>query len=209
MYINNLTGKPIKDISFAGYFFSIPAGVSVCWDKFGEFLFNDIYKISGDGGGVSPVVRATAALWKGDRFVDVVRFPINYELIPARKDLFKLAKQRGIDKVTMEMWEEDDNVTNEDIVKAINALDVPEEVKYPKPGADTVDATASAEADAAEDALSGPGAAGATADVPTPPAPAEKAKTAAPSVAGAKTASASKGAKKAAKKAPSTPKPVK
>lgn len=206
MYINNITGKVIKNISFNGYYFSIPIGVSLAWVPFAKFLFKDIYPINGEGGGPLPVVMATASQWKGDRYVDVVRFPMNYELIPARKDLFKLAKSRGIPKVTLDAWEEDESITNEEIVKAINELDVPEEVKYPTAGPDTSDSTDDADA-AAEGALNDtPGPKGALSDVQTPTAPAQKPLKAVPSVTRPKTVKASGPAKKAARKAPTTPK---
>lgn len=195
MYINNITGKPIKEISFSGYYFTIPAGVSVCWDKFGEFLFKDIYKISGEGGGTPPVVPATAAMWKGDRYVEVKRFPLNHELIPARRDLIKLAKQRGVDKATLELWDEEETIENKVIVDAINELAVPEEIQYPSAEAAKVDPEAAAAEKAAEDALKGPPA-------PVVPVVAPK-----PAPAVGKTVAAKKVAKKqAAKKTPSTPK---
>lgn len=206
MYINNITGKTIKNISFGGYYFSIPAGVSLAWGPFAKFLLKDIYPINGEGGGASPVVMATASQWKGDRYVDVVRFPMNYELIPARKDLFKLAKQRGVPKVTLDAWEEDESITNEEIVKTINEMDVPEEIKYPV--ADPAETAPADDANtAAEDALNAPapdvqGAANTPASAAAPQAP----KNAAPRVGGSKTAKASGSAKKAARKAPTTPK---
>ncbi len=197
MYLNNLTGKAIKDISFAGFMFTIPAGVSLAWPKFGEFLFKDIYKVQGDGGGVPPVVPATAAQWKGDRYVEVKRFPMDSTLIPARKDLMRIAKQRGIDKVTLEQWDEDETIENKTIVDAINDLEVPEEIKFPIPAGATVDVEAEAAAKAADDAIT---------DTTVKVEPAPEASKQAPGVGKAAGAAKTTAAKKAAPKAPKTPK---
>lgn len=199
MYINNLSGKPIKDISFAGLSFSIPAGISACWDKFGQFLFKDIYKIEGADGGVPAVVLATAAQWKGDRYVEVVRFPMNHELIPSRRDLIRIAKQRGVDKVTLEQWDEDQTIENSEIVKAINELAVPDEVKYPTPEESKVDSVAADLEQAADDVV-----ADKLVVAETPKATVAK-PVRVPAV-GAKPKSEKVAGKTAAKKAPATPK---
>lgn len=202
MYINNLSGKPIKDISFAGFSFTIPAGITACWDKFGQFLFKDIYKIEGADGGVPAVVLATAAQWKGDRYVEVVRFPMNHELIPSRRDLIRIAKQRGVDKVTLEQWDEDQTIENSEIVKAINELAVPDEVKYPTPEEQKVDPAAADIERAADDAVTDT-----TVKVEAPKAPKAPAVKPARVPAVGATSKAEKTAdKKPAKKAPATPK---
>lgn len=204
MYINNLAGKPIKDISFAGLLFTIPVGVSVCWDKFGQFLFKDIYKIEGDNGGVPPVVPATAAQWKGDRYVEVVRFPMNHELIPARRDLIRIAKQRGVDKVTLEQWDEDEKIENSEIVKTINELAVPDDVKFPRPEVTEVDPAAADAESAADEALKDAATTDKTVKVEAPKASVSK-PARVPAVGGKpKTAKAAD--KKAAAKTPTTPK---
>lgn len=131
MFINNITGQPIKDITFDGYWFTIPAGVSICWDKFGEWLLKDIYKL-GDGGTLPPVIVAPASSWKGDRYVEVRRFELDSKLIPSRKDLIRIAKQRGVDPTLIEQFNEDETIEPADIAKAISDLPVPEDIKYPK-----------------------------------------------------------------------------
>lgn len=151
MYINNLTGKPIKDISFEGFWFSIPAGISLCWDKFGEMLLTKIYPANAPGGGVPPVVRSTAQSWDGVRYVDVRRFEINSELVPARTDLLKIAKRRGVDAQTIENWKEDEQVSPKEIAQAINDLDVPDHIKYPAADETTTVSDSSKDAEAALD----------------------------------------------------------
>lgn len=195
MILNNTTQAPIKDISFEGYWFTLPVGVFACWDKFGEFLTSSIYKIDGDGGGVPPVIPATPAQWGGVKYADVRRFELNGELIPSKKDLLKLAKQRGVDAEQIEAWTEDESIENKDIAQVINELAVPDAIKYPAvaevaaPKASTID-----EADAIVNA---PGAQTTT----TPPPAAPKA----PTVAGAPAKKGAKG-KTVAKKVPVTPK---
>lgn len=208
MFIKNLAAKPIKDISFEGYFFTIPVGVSNCWDKFGEFLFKNIYKIEGDGGGIPAVIQATAEQYKGVLHVEVKRFPINHEHIPARKDLLKIAKQRGVDAVTIEEWNEDETIENKEIVDAINNLSVPEHIAYPKVGDETAqDVELKDSADTAEDALKDDTVTDTTVKVEAPTkVPAKAPKT--PSTGG-KSGSGKKTDKKAAAKAPKTPTPPK
>lgn len=133
MYINNLTGKAIRDISFEGFMFSIPAGVSLAWKPFGQFILKNLYPAKqGEGGGVPPVVEAKASQWKGDRYVEVVRFKLNAALIPKRADLLKIAKQRGVDAETIESWKEDESFDNEEISRAINELEVPDHIRFPE-----------------------------------------------------------------------------
>ena len=135
--MNNVTGKPIKDITFEGYVFTIPAGVSLCWDKFGEFIFSKIYPQTATG--ISPVVLAKASQWKGDRYVDVRRFELNAGLIPKRADLLKIGKQRGVDAETLEQWREDEAIDNKEIARVINELAVPDLIKYPAPAEEVTD----------------------------------------------------------------------
>lgn len=147
MYLNNLTGKPVKDISFEGYMFTIPAGVSLCWDKFGTFILN-LYKPAGEGAGIPPVIAATAKQWKGDRYVDVRRFALNASHIPKRADLLKIAKERGIEASQLEQWKEDETIPNDEIARAINELEVPDAIKYPEATPDaSADNTAEKTAD--------------------------------------------------------------
>lgn len=133
MFINNLTGKTIKDISFEGFWFSIPVGISCCWDKFGQWILKDIYPTSASGS-LPPVIQATFEHWDGKRFVDVRRFELNAALIPGRNDLYRIAKERGIPREVIEEWKDDEALDPKEIVKAINELDVPDYIKYPSHG---------------------------------------------------------------------------
>lgn len=216
MYINNITGKPIKDISFEGFMFTIPAGVSVCYEPFGKFVLN-LYKVEGERGGAAPVVEAKPSQWKGDRYVAVRRFDLNFELIPKRADLIKIAKSRGIDAETIEQWKEDEEIDNSEIAKTINELDVPDHIAFPVVG-DTTEVPTDEEK-AAEDALNGPqtgagepedDAPGADAEQTTPAAPAAKPTgPAAPTTKAAEKRGAAKKVAKAVAKAPKTRKPSK
>jgi hypothetical protein len=163
MYINNITKKPITNISFEGYWFTVPAGVSIVWDKFGKFLTEVIYKIDGTGGGMPPVVEATAAEWDGKQYAEVRRFEINAEHIPNKNDLIKIAKQRGVDAETIEQWKEDESLENADIAKAINELAVPDFVKYPEAVEVPAAKTDTSMTDAADDLINEP------AKTPVPP----------------------------------------
>lgn len=196
MILNNTTKAPIKDISFEGYWFTLPTGVFACWDKFGEFLLA-LYQQDGTGGGVPPVIAATPAQWAGVKYADVRRFELNGELIPAKKDLLKIAKQRGIDAEQIEAWQEDETIENKDIAQVINELAVPDAIKYPAvQEAEPATSKTSAE-DEADALLKDP--------IVTPPAPGVVTPPAGAVVGGAPKAASTKG-KTAAKKAPTTPK---
>lgn len=189
MYINNTTKAPIKNVSYEGYWFTLPVGVSLVWDKFGAFITKH-YQPEGDGGSIPPVLPAVSGDWDGKKYAEVRRFEINGELIPNKKELMKIGKARGIDAATLEAWEEDETLETKEIANQINELEVPEFIKYPEAEesaapakADKVDAAAEA------DKLLGPDA----------DAPAPKVTTPAPKKAAA-------GSKKAAAKAPGTPK---
>lgn len=188
--------KPIAKISYEGYWFTIPVGVSLVWDKFGKFAL-DLYKASGGEGGIPPVLPATADEWDGKTYVDVARFEIDGSLIPNKAELIKIAKQRGIDAETIEEWKEDEGLENDTIAKAINDLAVPDAVKYPEPDAAPAKktATTSTKTDVADELLNGPATNTPTASTTTtPPAPTAPKAPAAPK------------ARKAVAKAPGTPK---
>lgn len=186
--------KPIAKISYDGYWFTIPVGVSLVWDKFGAFAL-DLYKISGTEGGIPPVLPATADQWDGKTYVEVSRFEIDGTLIPNKEQLIKIAKQRGIDAETIEEWKEDEGLENATIAQAINELAVPDAVKYPEPDAAPVKkAAAPTNTDVADDLLNGKPA------ETNAPAPTTAPKTTTPK------APAAPKARKAATKAPGTPK---
>lgn len=200
MFINNTTGKAIKDISFEGYSFTIPAGISLVWDVFGKWVVEHYSVKKGEETNtIPPVILAKPSQWKGQLRVEVVRFPLNGALIPKRDDLLKIAKTRGIDAETIEMWREDATIDNKEIAKTINDLDVPEHIKFPTVGEETQEDTTAE--DAAEAALknapaspeTAPGATKQPETAPTAPAP--------------KTASKkANGGKPATPKTPRTPK---
>lgn len=192
MYVNNTTKAPIKDVSFEGYWFTLPVGVSLVWDKFGEFLIGVIYKMEGSGGGMPPVLPATAEQWDGKKYAQVRRFEINSELIPKKDDLFKIAKQRGVAADVIEAWKEDESIDNKEIAQAINELAVPDSVLYPEASGAPAAAPAAPKPVASADDI----VADATGDV-APQAPA--------AVATRKPAAKKPAAKKPAAKTPTTP----
>jgi len=142
MYIFNNSKKDIHLRSFEGYAFVIPSGISAIWDKAGEHLLKNIYKVESPGGkdkygfdnghGLPVLTEAKEENWNnsGRHLVGVSRYKINASLIP-RASLIKLALQRGVSHEKVSEFNIDQQIDKETIVDAINSLPVPDEVKYP------------------------------------------------------------------------------
>lgn len=147
MFLKNTTDSVIKLRSFEGYRFELPTGVSWIWDKAGEHLLK-VYEPQGENGNfklnsegkkvfvqknvVPPVVISTKALWKKERkLAKVERFKVDYKLL-TRKKLIPLAKIRGVDNDKITEWLADDTIDQSVIAEVINALPIPEEVRFPQ-----------------------------------------------------------------------------
>ena len=138
MIVQNTTDKEIKNATFGGYEFTIPAK-STCaiWEPVGKHLTTKIYRKEAssmeDGTGVQPLLEVDAGEWDGKTYAQVARFQIDYTRIPNRNDLIRIAKQRGVNKELLEKCQEEGStVENQDIADAINQLPVPEDVRLPE-----------------------------------------------------------------------------
>lgn len=147
MYLKNTskgyipTGKGERVFTHDGYGFRIPPGVSAIWDPAGKALLNN-YKVDSKGGkdkygfdnghGLPALFEITKEEWikQGKKLVEVTRFKINSKLIP-RVSLIKLALQRGVSANRCTEYQLDSLIDSETIVDEINALPVPDEIKYP------------------------------------------------------------------------------
>ena len=148
MLIHNTTKKDIKLRSFEGYRLLIPSGTSWIWDKAGQHCI-DTYAAVGENGYYTmgpqgrifiPQQSPTPAIilgpeveWEkgGKRLAQVERFQVPFNLIP-RKKLIALAKQRGVSDTLITEWLADDQIDSSIIAEAINALPIPDEIRYPK-----------------------------------------------------------------------------
>ena len=138
MIVQNTTDKEIKNATFGGYEFTIPAK-SICaiWEPVGKHLTTKIYRKEAssmeDGSGIQPLLEVDASEWDGKTYAQVTRFKIDYTRIPNRNDLIRIAKQRGVNKEFLEKCQEDGSVIeNQDIADEINKLPVPEDVRLPE-----------------------------------------------------------------------------
>ena len=147
MYIQNnakdKNGKPKEVVlhSFEGFVFTLPAGVSWIYDKAGEHLLS-IHRIESSGGkdrygydnghGIPAIMEAKKLAWEkeGKQLVKVERFQVNPKYIP-RIDLIKTAMRRGVDKERLLEYQLDQSIDISTIVEEMNALPIPEEIKYP------------------------------------------------------------------------------
>lgn len=142
MYVNNTAKKDIKLSSFDGFIFMIPTGTSWIWDKAGEHLLTNIYKVESEGGtdkygysnghGIPALLQSTEKIWEkeGRKLTQVERFRISDKLVPRAK-LITIAKQRGVEDAKIMEYLSDPNVDATEIVNTINDLPVPESVKHP------------------------------------------------------------------------------
>jgi len=143
MFVQNRRAdkRDIELRSFEGYAFSIPYGVSWIWDKAGEYLTKEVFKINkggqdkyglDNGHGVPDLLVSTETAWKkeGKKLAQVNRFHISAELIP-REALIKTAQERKVESGLILNWLADKQIDRNEIADAINSLPIPEEVRYP------------------------------------------------------------------------------
>lgn len=145
MFVRNIADKNILFRSFEGYSFSIPRGTSWIWDKAGEYLLSVVYPPSPinmpkadrfgnpNGNGIPPLGGGTKRDWleEGKKLAEVKRFQVNHAIIP-RKRLIPLAKLRGIDNDKITEWLADESIDASEISDAINALPIPEQLRFPE-----------------------------------------------------------------------------
>jgi len=146
MFIRNHTDEEIRDVTHEGFLFNIPAKkVSWVWDSFGEYALGFLYKNEAINlidtlhpktkrplPCVPPVIRSDEKYWDGVSCVQVRRFQINPKNIPVRNDLILLARKYGVEKDLLDKFiYQESRYDNDEIVKTINALPVPDEVRYP------------------------------------------------------------------------------
>ena len=142
MYIKNTAQKDVSINSLEGYAFTIPTGVSWVWDEAGEHLLSvhkvesksqkDIYGFD-NGFGIPAITESKQEAWEedGKKLATVTRYKINPALIP-RVKLIDTARKRGVDRDEVIRYATDPNVDTAEIAEAINALPVPDEVRYPE-----------------------------------------------------------------------------
>lgn len=143
MFVLNRMKKDIELKSFEGYQFTIPTGVSWIWDKAGEHLIQNIYKVNvqsqkdkfgyDNGNGVPPLLESNLKSWlkEGKKLTQVKKFVINESLIP-RDALIAIAAKQGVDNATITKWLANKNLDKSEIAEAINSLPVPDSVRYPE-----------------------------------------------------------------------------
>ena len=142
MFIKNTSKKDVQLRSHEGYAFVVPSGVSAIWQSAGEALMK-VYAVNvpitktdkyglDNGNGLPALREATKAEWEkgGKILAGVKRFKINAKLIP-RAALIKTALQRGIEGKRISEYQIDSTIDPETIAEEINALPVPDEIKYP------------------------------------------------------------------------------
>lgn len=152
MFIQNTTGKDIKFSSFEGYRFVIPTGVSWIWDKAGEQVLktfepkgvNGTWGYNGEDRVFLPststkpaVIPAAKQAWvkEGKRMALVERFQINGQQVP-RKHLIKVATERGVSNEQITGFLANEQIDSQEIADAINALPVPDDIRFPQETAD-------------------------------------------------------------------------
>lgn len=143
MFVRNRQKQEIKLTTFGGYSFVIPQGVSWIWDPAGDHLLKNIYaphvpnsqkdKYGFDNGhGVPPMVSATLEEWQADgkKLCQVERYKVNGKLVP-RKKLISVAQERGVPQARVLEYLADEQIDAMTIAADINALPVPEDVRFP------------------------------------------------------------------------------
>ena len=142
MFVKNKSNKDIEVRSFEGYEFAISPGVSWIWDKLGEHLLKNIYKVESPGGvdkyglnnghGLPDLVESNEKEWQknGKRLTSVKRFQINPRFI-GRDGLIDTARMRGVSPDRVMQYMTDKRIDIEEIAKDINELPVLESVRYP------------------------------------------------------------------------------
>ena len=134
MFIKSTVKKDIGPVSAQdGYEFIIPADrVCAITNEAGAHLV-ELYKIRGEGTKVlPPILEVTRKQWDGKTYATVTRFQMRSGLVPARTDLIEIARKRGVDRDTLERFERDQSLDNDELVREINELPVPEEIRFPE-----------------------------------------------------------------------------
>ena len=132
MFVRNTTDKEIGTITYEGYEFTIPTGVSAIHTPAGRSFLDNNFNPKGEFGGMPPLIEAERSEWDGKRYATVTRFQINSKLIPNRQDLIRIARERGIADQRINEYNVDDTIENDTIVNEINKLPVEEEVRFPE-----------------------------------------------------------------------------
>ena len=143
MFVINKSKKDIEVRSFEGYEFSIPSGVVWLWDKLGEHLLKNIYKIEvteakldkygfDNGHGVPDLLESNEAAWVkgGKKLASVKRFQVVPKLI-GREAIIDVARARGLSKERVMQYMTDKRIDIDEIANDINLMPVPEDVRYP------------------------------------------------------------------------------
>lgn len=145
MYVKNTSNKNIDLKSFEGYKFSIPTGTSWIWDKAGEHLLTNIFRIEtiktpnnkdrygfDNGFGIPALLSGNEQDWlKGRKqLAHVERYQVSGKHVP-RKNLLKVAFKYGISKERYNEYLADDEIDVLTIAEEINALPVPEDIRFP------------------------------------------------------------------------------
>lgn len=143
MFLRNIEKNYIGPISFEGFNFTLPPGVSLVYDKFGEMLLTTIYKPRGTiqekqkdgtikqtGAPLPPVIAAKQEDWTG-QYAQVTKFKVDASRLPNRSYILDLAEERGVEKELIVKARTNDTVTNEEIISMINDVPIPEEIRIP------------------------------------------------------------------------------
>ena len=144
MLVRNVQEEPIGSITYEGYSFVIPVGVSAIWEPAGKHFTTHNYRIEVkdrkvDGGApLPPLIPATEKdknewrnKWKSQS-CEVTRFRIDPSRLPNRDFLLDLAEKYGVDKSLITRFRSDSRIDNDEIAKAINDLPVPDAIRFPE-----------------------------------------------------------------------------
>lgn len=132
MFIRNTTNKDIGSITYGGYEFTIPVGVSAIWDEAGKHFLTHNFKIESKiDGAIPPVLESEENEWDGKSYVQVSRFKIESSRIPVRSQIIRLCEERGIPNDTIKTMERRD-ADNSEFIELINNLPVPQEIRFPE-----------------------------------------------------------------------------
>lgn len=143
MFIKNIQKNDIGPVVFKGYWFTLPAN-KVCsiWEEAGKFLL-ELFKAQGGvekdergktiltGAPLPPVIEANAKDWDKKSYASITRFHLNHKQIPSKKDLLRIAEERGVDKDFLRRASTSDEIDNSELANEINSLPIPEEIRFP------------------------------------------------------------------------------
>lgn len=141
MFIKNTADHDYHLPSFDGYEFILPAKkVCAIWDPAGKHIVTNLQKVeeknpdiaaSMPSKGIPAIYEIARRYWDGATYAEVKRFKIDHTRLPDRNALLRIAEERGVAKERLEKLRYE-NADAEEICKAINALPVPEEVRFPE-----------------------------------------------------------------------------